>query len=71
MQVVRCKPVKIVSYLSLFLRMPNWSGGNSAAGQPSGPEWTRLLRPGLRGLQGLRTTRQTTQTLPGPGSQPG
>lgn len=54
-----------------FLRMSNWSGSNSAAGQPSGPEWTRLLRPALRGLQGVWAAWQTTQALPGPGSEPG
>lgn len=64
-----CRMTK--AFVKSVLRMSNWSGGNPAAGQPSGPEWTWLLRPALRGLQGVWTAWQTTQTLPGPGSQPG
>lgn len=55
----------------LCSRMPDGGGGHPPAGEPSGPEWARPLRPAVWGCQGFRPPQQTAQTLPGPGPHPG
>lgn len=52
-------------------RVPDRRCGHAPAGEPSGPERTRILNPAFWGWQGLWTPQQTAQTLPGPGAHPG
>lgn len=65
-------PVHLFSnILPIFSRMSDRRCGHPPAVKPSGPEWTGLPGPPVRGCQSLRSPQQTGQALPGSGLHAG